>query len=153
MNYELWAHRWTHTLFFINHNRFIVYLINGNFCYNIQYILYIVSCSCTTSCIDNLSKTNRFVFFRKRVQNYCFFATWPNFLEDFLHFLRNSLIISTHFFEGISPYFLWCGMEPQLLDSRRGWLRTRTVFLIAGGDACVPGHFAGGDGCVHGLYS
>ena len=30
-------------------------------------------------------------------------------------------------------------MEPQLLESRRGWLRTRTVFLIAGGDACVHG--------------
>ena len=74
-----------------------MYLINGNFCYNIQYILYIVSCSCTTSCIDNLSKTNCFVFSRKRVQNYCFFAIWPNFLEDFLNYLRNSLIFSTHF--------------------------------------------------------
>ena len=83
-----------------------MYLINGNFLlqYTI-YILYIVSCSCTTSCIDNLSKTNCFVFSRKRVQNYCFFATWPNFLEDFLNYLRNSLIFSTHFFEQSAAVF------------------------------------------------
>ena len=41
MNLELWAHRWTHTLFFINHNRFIVYLINGNFL--LQYTIYYIS--------------------------------------------------------------------------------------------------------------
>ena len=33
-------------------------------------------------------------------------------------------------------------------------MRTRIVFLIAGGDACVPGQGAGGDGCAHGgLFS
>ena len=48
-----------------------------------------------------------------------------------MHFLRNSLIISIHFFEGISTYFLWCGMEPNFLESRRGWLRTRVGYGAA----------------------
>ena len=97
MNFELWAHRWTHTPFFINHNRFIVYLINGNFL--LQYTIYIIYRFLFLYYILYWQsfKDQLLRFSRKRVQNYCFFATWPNFLEDFLNYLHNSLILSTHF--------------------------------------------------------
>ena len=86
--------------FLIKHNRFIVYLINGNFL--LQYILYIVSCSCTTLIASIFQRPQgsfacwfcRLIkcWARNRVQNYCFYLTWPNFWATFLHFLRNLLI-------------------------------------------------------------
>ena len=73
-----------------------MYLINGNFL--LQYTIYIIYRFLFLYYIlywqsfkDHLPR-----FLRKRVQNYCFSATWPNFLEDFLNYLRNSLILSTH---------------------------------------------------------
>ena len=105
-----------------------MYLINGNFCYNIQYILlYIISCSCTTSCIDNLSKTNCFVFSESGCKITAFsrhdqiswkifwiiFVThWfsvPIFLSShphfFQHFIERTLVISESGCKGTA--FLW----------------------------------------------
>ena len=102
-NYELWILNYERIaeliLFFINHNWFIVYLINGNFL--LQYTIYIIYRFLFLYYILYWQsfKDQSLRFFRKRVQNYCFFATWPNFLEDFLNYLRNSLIFSTHYFE------------------------------------------------------
>ena len=75
-----------------------MYLINGNFL--LQYTIYIIYRFLFLYYILYWQsfKDQSLRFFRKRVQNYCFFATWPNFLEDFLNYLRNSLILSTHFF-------------------------------------------------------
>ena len=75
-----------------------MYLINGNFL--LQYTIYIIIYRFLflyyilywQSFKDHLPR-----FLRKRVQNYCFSATWPNFLEDFLNYLHNSLILSAHF--------------------------------------------------------
>ena len=105
MNYELWAHRCSHTPFFINHNRFIVYLINGNFCYNIQYILYIVSCSCTTSCIDNLSKTKCFVFSESGCKGTAFFWHDQIFKKVFCIFFVTRWLSATTF-SMVKPNFL-----------------------------------------------
>ena len=96
MNFELWAHRRSHS-FFINHNWFIVYLINGNFCYNIQYILYIVSCSCTTSCIDNLSKTKCFVFSESGCKGTAFFWHDQIFKKVFCIFFVTRWLSATTF--------------------------------------------------------
>ena len=102
MNYELWimsASRLSYS-FFINHNRFIVYLINGNFCYNIQYILYIVSCSCTTSCIDNLSKTKCFVFSESGCKGTAFFWHDQIFEKVFCIFFVTRWLSATTFSYG-----------------------------------------------------
>ena len=102
MNYELWimsASLLSYS-FFINHNRFIVYLINGNFCYNIQYILYIVSCSCTTSCIDNLSKTKCFVFSESGCKGTAFFWHDQIFKKVFCIFFVTRWLSATTFSYG-----------------------------------------------------
>ena len=107
MNFELWAHCCSHVFLSSQiHNRFIVYLINGNFL--LQYTIYIIIYRFLflyyilywQSFKDHMPR-----FSRKRVQNYCFSATWPNFLEKILHFLRNSLIFSNHFFEQSDALF------------------------------------------------
>ena len=107
MNYESWIMS-TSLLsypFLIKHNRFIVYLINGNFL--LQYTIYIIYRFLFLYYILYWQsfKDQLLHFFRKRVQNYCFFATWPNFLEDFLNYLRNSLIFSTHFLSSQPQFF------------------------------------------------
>ena len=102
MNYELWAH-WMPLFSYLPqiHNRFIVYLINGNFLlqYTI-YILYIVSCSCTTSCIDNLSKTKCFVFSESGCKGTAFFWHDQIFKKVFCIFFVTRWLSATTFSYG-----------------------------------------------------
>ena len=100
MNYESWimSASLNSYSFLIKHNRFIVYLINGNFCYNIQYILlYTVSCSCTTSCIDNLSKTKCLVFSESGCKGTAFFWHDQIFKKVFCIFFVTRWLSATTF--------------------------------------------------------
>ena len=120
MNYELWAHRCSHPPFFINHNRFIVYLINGNFL--LQYTIYIIY---------------RFLFLY-------YILYWQSFKDQLLRFFSKAgakLLLFRDMTKFLGRFF---ELSSQLTDFQYPlfWAVSRTSFSISQN---TPSFFAKAD--------